>query len=326
MATPEILPAYWKEKKPNYWRRALWHDYSSPCIYMITLVKGIGIPDFSTLCAREIPKLKVWTNLSETGEIIKKTLLALPEQFPWLEIYDFAIMPDHVHFIIHIKEPGHKLGETVHDIKKECTKAWRARLRLEIGTAPSLFIPNYHDRILTGRDQLPVMKRYVRDNPRRLWVKLHHPEYFRNRYSFKINGKRYVGIGNFYLLDHPDKMAVIVSSKRTAEENGRLRKQWLRCAESGGVLIGGYISPKEKEVRDEGIELGANVILIQGNGFPERFKPSGPYFEAFSEGRVLIIGEEEYHTEKIAHLRAKALEMNELAVYLATTQEELLKR
>ncbi len=46
---------------------------------------------------------------------------------------------------------------------------------------PPLWSEGYHDRILTGRNQLSRMLRYVEDNPRRGWIKRQHHNLFYNK-------------------------------------------------------------------------------------------------------------------------------------------------
>lgn len=74
-------------------------------------------------------------------------------------------------------------------------------------------------------------------------------------------------IGNRFLLDIPEKMAVIVHRRYTDEENARLREEWLACGERGGVLVSAAISPKEKEVLREAMNRGYNIHGKRRNRF-----------------------------------------------------------
>ncbi|EKD79111.1 MAG: hypothetical protein ACD_41C00166G0001, partial [uncultured bacterium] len=41
--------------------------------------------------------------LNECGEIVKQQLLWLPHQYPYIQLDEWVVMPNHVHVIIQIK-------------------------------------------------------------------------------------------------------------------------------------------------------------------------------------------------------------------------------
>ena len=47
--------------------------------------------------------------------------------------------------------------------------------------------------------------------------------------GMEVAGRSCQIVGNRFLLDIPDKMAVIVHRRNTDEENARLRDEWLAC-------------------------------------------------------------------------------------------------
>ena len=96
----------------------------------------------------------------------------------------------------------------------------------------------------------------------------------------EVAGEQCQVVGNRFLLNIPDKVAVIVHRRYTDEENARLREEWLSCGERGGVLVSAAVSPKEKEVLREAMNRGYNIILLRENGFPKLYKPSGEAFDA----------------------------------------------
>ena len=124
-------------------------------------------------------------------------------------------------------------------------------------------------------------------------------------------------VGNRFLLDIPDKMAVVVHRCYTDEKNVMLRKEWLACGERGGVLVSAAISLKEKEVLREAMNCGYRIILLRENGFPKMYKPSGESFNACSDGLLLQISPYNYHMEKRTITRAQCLELNELVERIA---------
>jgi len=186
---------------------------------------------------------------------------------------------------------------------------------------PVLFESGYNDKILMHEGQLERWKAYLDDNPRRLLVKRQNPGLFTVIHGMKVAEHQCQVVGNRFLLDIPDKKAVIVHRRYTDAENARLREEWLACGERGGVLVSAAISPKEKEVLREAMNRGYRIILLRENGFPKLYKPSGESFNACSEGLLLQISPWEYHMEKKTITRAQCLELNAMAESIAGKDE-----
>ena len=181
------------------------------------------------------------------------------------------------------------------------------------GKNPSLFEPGYNDKILLREGQLSNWKRYLDDNPRRLAIKRLHPDFFTVIHQAIIVGRKCQMVGNRFLLDIPQKMAVIVHSAYTDEEYADWRRKWLACGEAGGVLISAAIAAREKEVMREAMDRGYNIILLRENGFPPLYKPSGESFTVCSEGRLLQISPWEFHMERKTISREQCLILNRMA-------------
>ena len=182
---------------------------------------------------------------------------------------------------------------------------------------PPLFEPGYNDKILLRPDQLDNWKRYLDDNPRRLMSKRLRPDLFTVLSDMNIAGERCQVVGNRFLLDIPDKMAVIVHRRYTDEENARLREEWLACGERGGVLVSAAIAQKEKEVMREAMNRGYSIILLRENGFPPLYKPVGESFNACAEGLLLQISPWEYHMDRKTITREQCLHLNAMAERIA---------
>lgn len=165
--------------------------------------------------------------------------------------------------------------------------------------------------------QLDRWKAYLDDYPRRLLMKRLHPDLFTVLHDMEVAGRRRKVVGNRFLLDIPDKMAVVVHRRYTVEENARLRKAWLACGERGGVLVSAAVAPKEKEVLREAMNRGHRIILLRENGFPRLYKPSGESFDACAEGLLLQISPWEHHTDRRTITRAQCLELNDMAEKIA---------
>ena len=184
---------------------------------------------------------------------------------------------------------------------------------------PSLFEAGYNDQILLEDDQLDNWKHYLDDNPRRLAIKRMRPDYFITTRYTDIGEWHCQMVGNHFLLDIPQKAAVIVHGAYTDKEYAEHRKQWLACGEAGGILVSAAIASREKEVMREAMNRGYRIILVRENGFPPLYKPAGESFNACSEGRLLQISPWEYHMARRTISREQCLILNRLVDYLAYT-------
>lgn len=180
-----------------------------------------------------------------------------------------------------------------------------------------LFESGYCDKILFRDGQLDNWKRYLDDNPRRLALKRLHPDFFTVMQAGTIADWQCQMVGNRFLLNIPDKMAVIVHHAYTDREYASHREQWLACGEAGGVLVSAAIAPREKAVMREAMDRGYRIILVRENGFPPLYKPSGESFEACSEGRLLQLSPWEYHMEHHTISRNQCLMLNRLVETIA---------
>ena len=209
------------------------------------------------------------------------------------------------------------LGMVVKGFKLGCNRAYRRIYGMKKMTGKGLFELGYNDKLMLHEGQLKGWKKYLDDNPRRLMVKRMNPGLFTVMLNKVVAGRRCQMVGNCFLLDIPDKVAVIVHRRYSEEDLCRLRKEWLACGERGGVLVSAAISIKEKEVLREAMNRGYRIVLLRENGFPRLYKPCGESFDACSEGLLLQISPWEYHMEKKTITREECLELNEMAERIA---------
>lgn len=348
MNREEAIARGWEvhETKHSMKRRCPWHDYHKKGTYMLTLVVEGRVPLFGVLKGRaeasfgstDAPRVE-YSELGAT--ILRDEICKITQFYPQVEVWKVCIMPDHIHMIVRVKEDlpdGKHLGLVVAGFKGGCSKAamrvrgmgerpWNggfdrsmnsgATVPLPSGKVIPLFEEGYNDKILLHEGQLDNWKAYLDDNPRRLLIKRQNPELFTVLHGMEVAARGCQVVGNRFLLDIPDKMAVIVHRRYTDEENARLREEWLACGERGGVLVSAAISPKEKEVLREAMDRGYRIILLRENGFPALYKPIGEAFDACSEGLLLQISPWEYHMESKMITRAQCLELNAMAESIA---------
>ena len=77
---------------------------------------------------------------------------------------------------------------------------------------------HYYERILHVPGQLRRMIDYVKDNPRRLWIKSHNPDLFRLHRHMEVTALPFTSLGNHFLLDWPDRQMVEISRSATHNE------------------------------------------------------------------------------------------------------------
>lgn len=301
----------------RFHQRAKWHDYRSKSIYMITIKKMPGIPDLSIIYGR-IDNGKAYATSTNTqlGAIICKALRELPVRFHEIRTLQYMIMPDHAHLLLEATRPlSYHISDAIRVFKQDCTSRYADALlnRFNFKFDGKVFADGFHDRILTGKNQLSALIGYIRDNPRRLFLKRQFPEAFRSHLSLILTDTVFSIYGNPLLLESPLKYHVRFSSKFTETELDKKKNTWAEAIRNGSVLVSPFIHPIEKTYLDAAISLGGNAIIIRDNGFPERWKPEKKYFDACAQGRIMFVGPEEFHTRRQDLTRAMCMRLNSIA-------------
>lgn len=299
----------------KHYYRAKWHDYKSRCIYLITLMKGEGVPEFGFLAGDCSIK---WGNPGcafirslDVGDAIKRALREIPNMEPAIRVLQYALMPDHLHIVIFVdREMDEILGRKLAAFKVMVNK---------FAGIDGVFDKGFDDQILRHDRKLDVIYDYLRQNAHRLAVRRRYPQYFRRVNNLRICGRHYQAYGNLLLLRNPFMEAVIVHRRYGEEERARLREEWMHTACNGGVLISAFVSPVEKEIRREAEAEGARVILITDRPFGERGKPAKSDFEKCEEGNLLILipMDEDFPRD---NYRRTCLAMNERAEEIAAKE------
>ena len=154
----------------------------------------------------------------------------------------------------------------------------------------------YHERILHAPGQLRRMIDYVKDNPRRLWIKSHNPELFKLHRRTEAAGLSFTSMGNHFLLDWPDKQMVEMSRSAINEEVQEQLQSVLAAAHNGTITYTAAISKGEQLIARTLREQGYPLVVLLNDGFPKEgspheryYKPGGVYFEACSKGQLLLL-------------------------------------
>ena len=154
----------------------------------------------------------------------------------------------------------------------------------------------YHERILHAPGQLRHMIDYVKDNPRRLWLKKHNPQLFKLHRRTQAHGLLFTSLGNHFLLDWPDRQMVELSRNTPADKVEQRLNEALAAAQNGAITYTAAISKGEQLIARTLRQQGFPLVILLNDGFPKEgspheryFKPGGVYFEACAEGRLLLL-------------------------------------
>ena len=96
-------------------------------------------------------------------------------------------------------------------------------------------------------------------------------------------------VGNAFLAESPNKLLIQVSRRATPAEIAAKTEEALLFGNRGGVIVSGCISPGEQAVARAVREAGLPLIAIIPRGFGPYFKPSGAYFDACADGKLLML-------------------------------------
>jgi putative transposase len=130
------------------------YDYSQPGAYFVTIC----------LQGRE-PYLAI----PEVRHIVEDTWKALPQRFPAIELDEFIVMPDHIHFILNL-QPDHKhrptLSTIVNAYKSLTARASFSHLRTLGDICGNQFWQQrFYDHIICNETELLAIRTYIHNNP-----------------------------------------------------------------------------------------------------------------------------------------------------------------
>ena len=306
-------------------------DYKGRAIYHFTLPVEERYPLFGVLEGDSAETACV--RLNSFGRNVFQMLSGLAEFYKGkgyaLKVLAQMVMPDHVHMVIQVLEPLPKsIGTVVRGFKSGCTKVYKEEYyhsgenAAEVhgdtqadaaemhGDTPVQFArifagrgsiwqedkAYYHERILHAPDQLRRMIDYVKDNPRRLWLKRHNPDLFKLHRRTEAAGLSFTSMGNHFLLNWPDCQTVEMSRSATDEQIQERLRSVLSAAHNGAVTYTAAISKGEQLIARSLREQGYPLVVLLTDGFPKEgtpheryYKPGGIYFEACSKGLLLLL-------------------------------------
>ena len=336
----EAKPPKYNDKRPlpPGHKRCPKINYHGRRIYMVTLcvegrhrLLGTLTGDSAETAAIEPSALgrrvlQCWENIPAIQRQLaqKKTETSGEPCHRDISLIACQLMPDHFHGIIFVRgEMDISLGDVVRGFMMGCTKAYREQNALQNNLENKqkpLWEKGFHDRVLSHTGQLNNMISYVRDNPRRLWLKTHNPDLFRLHRQTEVRGLVFTSLGNHFLLDWPDRQLVEMSRSASEKQIEERLQLVLTAARNGAVTYTAAISQGEKLIARALREQSFSLVVLLSDGFPAEespearyYKPGGLYFEACSQGRLLLLepSEQTLHLPSVSEatnltLRTKA--------------------
>ena len=298
-------------------------------IYHVTLTVPSRQPLLGELIIPDNDPKQAYVDLLPLGEKIKSCIRLIPELHPEIQIIGIRMMPDHVHFILYVRQT---MPVSIKTVIRGFWQGARKEGRLfTLSICPNTIRDNEQRlfpiftevpfiRPMSRRGQLDAMMQYIKLNPQRLATKRLKPEYFYVQEGIEINGRIYSAVGNSKILMEAQRTPVHVRHTMVDEaEHGddkRLRDykdSCLQAAQNGAVMVSPFINQYEHEVLDHLIQDKRPVIYIADNGFRDYYKPSAHLFDAVDAGNMLILSPWEYDHQQKHVSRAKCVEMNNIA-------------
>ena len=125
-------------------------DYSTSGYYFVTICTVKRECILSTVDKMDIV-------LTDAGIVVENELYAISDHFKNIELIDYVIMPNHIHFVVHIenKNKKEKLGDIIKVFKSLVTK--------RVGY--KIWQRNYYDHIIRDENDYANTLQYIQDNP-----------------------------------------------------------------------------------------------------------------------------------------------------------------
>jgi hypothetical protein len=244
--------------KHNKQRRKRNHDYTSVSLYLITVTTVDRQRILGRLIGNSADEAAV--EATELGRMVIAYFKRIPEITMEktgcrMQVVQYLLMPDHFHGILYVKDELPKewpLGQIISGWKGACTRAFNSlTASRESAKNTPLFNAGYNDRVLNQKGQLEGWIEYLRDNPRRLWLKVHNTERLRKVYEFEAGkqGHRYTAVGETFLVKYPERAQVRCHRNLSKEEIEKEVAHYLELARQGVILVSPFISRSRKRTR-----------------------------------------------------------------------------
>ena len=159
------------------------YDYSSAGAYFITICTENRKCALSRIVGRGLaPAETIGIEYTTFGEIAEKQLLLLKDRYPYLEVDQYVIMPNHIHaiMVLSVEAAGASPRPTIKDI----VCAYKSLTTIECkkkGFDGKVFQTSFYDHIIRGREDYEDHLRYIYENPMNWYYDELYSEYSGNK-------------------------------------------------------------------------------------------------------------------------------------------------
>ena len=238
--------------------------------------------------------------LNELGEAVAASLGSLGERYAGVEMDEYVVMPNHVHFIISVGKRGggeagsqvrkNDLGYVVGRFKSWVSKVYRdmvaAGRAVDVGTTP--WQRDFWDKLVATPAQLAAYRRYIRENPAK-WT--------RDRFG-AVTSYTY---GNVSLLNA--RLIGFVASQGAYASELNPKLLWgrteprhpnqigvagLRAREKAPV-ISTFTSAQERAVFAKTLSSGRRFVKVCPGGIPPPSELDSAIVDACEKGQGLLV-------------------------------------
>ncbi|MND50407.1 Transposase IS200 like protein [compost metagenome] len=148
-------------------------DYRRNAAYFITICTQNRIHYFGEIISQQM-------QLTDIGQLAEKFWLEIPNHFPFVELGNFVIMPNHMHGILIINNSIDVAVETRHClVSTGCDMSRKNSISSIVGSYKSVVTKNariqfdtrfawqsrFHDHIIRNSDSFGRIQQYIANNP-----------------------------------------------------------------------------------------------------------------------------------------------------------------
>ena len=153
-----------------------------------------------------------------------------------------------------------------------------------------IFEREWHDWIVKRDGQLSTFTRYIRENPKRAWLRRRNRQYFGHVRRVRFAGREWFAYGNTAILELP-VLEPFQCSRKWSRNDDEWREAVGRAERigPGGAGVGTFMSPCEKECGNAICKAGGSLIVFSPEGFCERWHPSQSKEALCAKGRMLFL-------------------------------------
>ena len=145
-------------------------DYSSCAAYFITICTytkkclfwASKQPNF---VGEDIILPPESVNLSAIGKVVKQSIESISVHYPNIEVWDYVIMPNHVHMILVIPEACGRMISSPTNKGSVLTAVGQMKRHVSKAIGKPIWQKSFHDHIIRDRQDYEQIAKYIYENP-----------------------------------------------------------------------------------------------------------------------------------------------------------------